>query len=225
MIIYGWNSKNLKQAHLENFECPSCQQKNSVLAIFSHYAHIFWIPFFPYKKSAIVQCTSCQFTTQEKEMTPEMKAQMKQLKSAVSTPKYLFSGLIILAVGIGFIMYSSNKTVREERSYIENPQIGDVYIIKDVEEEGEYNHFLYRVNDIVNDSLYVAVSSFYYNGVVYQLDPKDGFYNFSFPIHKDKIKDYENSGELKHTFRDYNKYTTGFDRTVEFPGLDSLIVE
>ncbi len=224
MIIYGWNTKNIKQAPLEGFECPNCGAKNSFLAIFAHYAHIFWIPIFPYKKSAIISCANCQHTTEEKALPQDMKQKMGQLKSSVGIPKYLFSGLVILLLGVGYIAYSSNQSDKEEQSYIDSPQIGDVYVMKDLTEKTEFKYYLLKVNDIVGDSLMISVSSYSYNGFVTKLDPADGFYNVSYATHKDDIKLYDETGELKKVIRDYTA-SSGFDRVIEFKGLDSLTVE
>lgn len=224
MIIYGWNTKNIKQAPLESFECPNCGHKNSFLAVFAHYAHIFWIPLFPYKKSAMISCANCQLVTEEKAMQQDMKAKIKQLKSAVSIPKYLFSGLIIIVLGIGYLTYSSNQSDKEEQSYIDNPATGDVYLLKDLTEVTEYDYYLMKVVDVFGDSLMITRNSYAYNGMVYKLDPADGFLNLSYAIHKDDIRGYEASGELKKIMRDYSE-SAGFDRVIEYEFPDSLLQE
>lgn len=226
MIIYGWNTKNIKQAPLEDYECPVCGQKQSVLAIFGHYAHVFWIPFFPYKKSAHVVCTHCQLDTPEKQLDASKKAIVKQLKSSVSFPKYMFSGLIILVMGIAFIMYSSRQDKAKEASLLSSPQVGDVYVMKDLKATDEYDHYLMKVNDIAGDSLWVSFNSYGYNGVVSSLDPKDGFFDVMYSMHKNALKDYQESGELKKVIRDYTA-SAGFDRVI-YEGIatpDSVGVE
>lgn len=221
MIIYGWNSKNIKQSPLEGYECPSCGEKQSVLAIFAHYVHVFWIPFFPYKKSAQVVCTHCQLSTDEKGLEESQKTIVKQLKSAVRIPKYLFVGLGLLVLAIGFISYSSNESSRKEAAYLANPQVGDVYVLKDLNTTEEYNHYLLKVNEVVDDSLWVSFSSYSYNGIVSELDPADGFYDIVYAIHKSELYKYEESGELKKALRDYPA-TAGFDRVIEYQLPDSL---
>lgn len=224
MIIYGWNSKNIKQAPLEGYECASCQQKNSFIAIFADYVHIFWIPLFPYRKSAIISCAQCQLVTREKGMPSEMKAKMKQLKSAVSIPKYLFSGLAIIILAIAYFTYSGNQSSKQEQSMIDKPQIGDVYVLKSPTEETEYDYYFMKVNDVYGDSLLVTVSSYQYNGMVSKLDPNDGFLNISIAMHKDGIKDYDESGELRKVIRDYDP-SSGFDRVIEYGLPDSVGAE
>ena len=215
MIIYGWNSKNIRQAPLEAYECPNCKTKNSHIAIFSNYAHLFWIPLFPYKKSAQIFCTHCQLVQKDKELPGEMKEQVRTLKSSVKSPVYLFAGLIIIVLFAAFIFYSSLQNSQLQQSFIDDPQIGDVYIIEDPDEPTEYNHYLLKVTDILPDSLVVSINTFGYNGVVSSLDAEDGFYDFGYLIHKNRIQGYDDAGELKKVIREYSSFS-GFDRIVEY---------
>jgi DNA-directed RNA polymerase subunit RPC12/RpoP len=224
MIIYGWNTKNIKQANLEDYECPRCKERNSVIAVFAHYAHVFWIPLFPYKKSIDIVCQSCNHRSNEFNLESEKKGLAKQLKSTVPFPKYLFSGLFVILLGAAYFTYSSVKESNQEQSYVENPQIGDVYIILDDEELSEYNHFLLKVDDIEEDTLWVTFSSYSYNGVIDQLDPRDGFYDVVYSMHTDELEEYYESGDLKKVYRDYDE-SSGFNRVIEYQMPDSLVFE
>lgn len=227
MIIYGWNSKNIKQADLEAYVCPNCNEKQSVLTIFAHYAHIFWIPLFPFKKTARIVCGHCQLDTEEKSMPEDMKGTIKQLKSAVAVPKSLFSGLVVLALVVSLFTFRNIQNARLGQVYLQNPQIGDVYVIEDPEESSEYNHFLLKVNDIEGDSLWVSFNTYAYNDVVTELDSRDGFYDVMYSLHRNALNDYEDSGELKKIIRDYSS-SAGFDRVIEYEEYiepDSLTVE
>jgi hypothetical protein len=221
MIVYGWNAKNIRQAPLENYECTQCQQKQSVIVIFAKYVHLFWIPVFPYKKTAIIVCTHCKQETEEKAITLGTKDAIQQLKSAVPIPKYLFSGLALITLAIAYFTYKGIKDSEKEQAYLSNPQAGDIYLMKSEEEKGPYKYFLTKVRKVEGDSLWVSYSSFGYNGMVTKLDPKDGFYNVMYSMHKDGIKDFSKSGELKKVMRDYSA-SDGFDREVEFQEPDSV---
>lgn len=224
MIIYGWNTKNIKQAPLEIYECPSCKENKSVIAVFAYYAHIFWIPLFPYKKTIQITCTNCQLQTEEKAMPPDLKGKMKLLKSSVSIPKYLFAGLgVIILILAGFV-YNDIKQSNQEEVFINNPQPGDVYILKDLKEKSAYNHYLMKVNQVETDSLVVVFNAYTYNGLIDKLETADGFYDISYIIHRDKLKEFKNSGELKKVLREYTS-TAGFDRILEYSEPDSLKME
>ncbi|MFN8334377.1 MAG: zinc-ribbon domain-containing protein [Cyclobacteriaceae bacterium] len=221
MIIYGWNSRNIKQAPLENYPCPQCQQTDSShIVVVAKYVHIFWIPVFPYSKSAVAICTQCKHETHdEKAIFPGNASNIKRLKATVRLPLYLFSGLAIILLAIGYFTYAGAREDKLAESYVQEPQAGDVYLIRSYEEKSAYNHYLLKVRDVVGDSLWVSYSSYFYNGIISKLDPKDGFYDIMYPIHKDEIEGYRKSGELKKVMRGYDS-STGFNRDVEFP--DSL---
>ncbi len=223
MIVYGWNSKNIKQAPLENYACPNCQQNDSHIVIVAKYVHIFWIPVFPYKKSALVFCNQCKHETQdEKAIMPGNEGLVKKLKAAVPLPLYLFSGLAIILVAIGYFTYAGAQDEKQEQSYVEDPHAGDVYLIKSSEEPSAYNHYLLKVRDVVGDSLWVSYSSYFYNGIISQLDPKDGFYDIMYPMHKNDLEGLQKTGELKKVMRDYAA-STGFDRDIEYKPTDTLL--
>lgn len=221
MIIYGWNAKNIKQAPLDNYECTNCHQQQSVIVIFARYVHIFWIPVFPYKKTAVIVCTNCKHETDEKAIMLGTKGIIQQLKAAVPMPKYLFSGLALITVAIVYFTYLGIQTSEREQTYINDPKAGDIYFIKSKEEKSPYNHFLLKVRKVEGDSLWVSYSSFNYNGIVTKLDTKDGFYNIMYPMHRNGIKEYDKSGELKKVLRDYAA-SDGFDQEVEYHEPDSV---
>lgn len=221
MIVYGWNAKIVKQAPLDDYECPNCHQKQSVMVILVRYVHLFWIPFVPFKKTAVIVCNHCQHETEEKAITLGTKEAIQQLKGAVPIPKYLFSGLVLITLAIAYFIYQDKKDGEREQAYLNDPHVGDVYIVKSKEEKSAYNHYLMKVRKVEGDSLWVSYSSFNYNGLVSKLDPKDGFLNVMYAIHKNGIKDLNTSGELKKVYRDYSSYN-GFDQEVEFHQPDSL---
>lgn len=225
MIIYGWNAKNIKQAPLEN-ECINCGEKNAQIAIFSYYIHIFWIPLFPYKKKAQIVCSNCQNVQEEDDFpkASEMRKNLKQLKGVISTPKYMYAGSIILLIAITYFTFLGIQSSRLESEYIQDPQIGDVYVLKDFEETSPYNHYLLRVYDVLDDSLYLSFNSYAYDRVVTSLDPNDGFYDVWYSVHKNQLKEYERTGELRKVIRDYSVYS-GFDRVIEYQFPDSTIQE
>ena len=96
-------------------------------------------------------------------------------------------------------------------------------MLKDKEESSSYNHYLLKVVEVNGDSIGVSPNSYMYNGIVKKLDPKDGFYNFWYAIHKNQLQDFEESGELRKIIREYARHS-GFERQVEYPlPTDSLV--
>ncbi len=222
MIIYGWNSKVIKQAPLNNLTCDNCNEQNSLLAIYSKYVHIFWIPVFPYGKEAVIVCSHCQKATKEKDLDTERKQKIKALKSSVKTPLYLFSGLILIVMAIGYFSYASGKTKQEELTFLEDPAVGDIYMNYDKTEQSEYKYYLWKVTNVSDDSIYVSPGSFSYNMIPSKLEKEDGFYDVYFGIHKDEIREMYETGELKEIERYYDPESTGFGRTISYSVIDSV---
>jgi len=67
MIIYGTNGAHVRTAPLPGVACPSCATSDALqLSVFSRYAHIYWIPLFPYSKPTVAQYGHCQQAWEEK---------------------------------------------------------------------------------------------------------------------------------------------------------------
>lgn len=215
MIVVGWKSKTLRQAHLETYQCPNCEAKNSVIAIIADYFLLFWIPTFPYKKTAHIICLACNLAQPDTKLSSALKAKIKEVKASVKFPNYMFSGLLVVAAAIAFIYYIDTLNTEMEEGFIANPMIGDVYVLQDLEKRTSYNIYLLKVVDIVDDSLHVAFNSYSYHGVVRKLDSDDGFYDVWYAMHINELTYFAQTGKLKKVFR-YYQPDTGFDRTLEY---------
>ncbi|SRR5690554_4339760 len=215
MIIYGWRAKILKEAPLTNIECENCKECASHIGIASHYFHLFWIPCFPYAKRVVIACNYCGKVTKEKQMSPDFKSKISEIKAAAPTPKYLFSGLGILAALACFIAFSSYNTGQQQKNFLGSPMTGDIYVLKDNEEASAYKYYLMKVNGVEEDSLFVTYNSYSYNGIPVQLEPEDGFYDVSVKIAKAEIVGMDVRGEIKKVIRDYGD-TEGYNRIVEY---------
>lgn len=225
MIIYGTNSKLLKEASLNNQSCDHCGEKNMHLSIYSKYAHIFWVPLFPFKKIALMHCGHCQKATEEKELTLEKKTAIANLKASINTPVYMFSGLALIVIFIGFLAYQSNARKNEINSLLTDPAIGDVYTLKDHEEVSEFKYYLWKVVDVVEDSVYISTNSFSYNMKPKKLEPEDGFYDVYYSLHRAELMEMKVNKEIVEVTRVYIA-SSGFDRMITYSdSYDSLTNE
>jgi len=110
MIIYGTGEKKLDMPHrYVKSRCPHCNEFEITFYFFKKYFHLFWIPAFPIGSRQVAHCEKCGTSYQES-IPPALRLELNQAKSQTRTPSYLFSGLIILAVGVSAILYFNDGT-------------------------------------------------------------------------------------------------------------------
>ncbi|MFZ4523159.1 MAG: zinc-ribbon domain-containing protein [Bacteroidales bacterium] len=151
MIIYGKKGEKLAQESLAT-TCPNCGEQNCIqIYVFQKYAHVFWIPFFPMKKTGVTHCKQCSQILQLEDMPPTLTADYNVLRAKTRTPLWMFTGLAIVAALI-IISAISNKYKDENNAkLILAPQSGDVYEIKT-----KYNKYtLLKIESVFNDTVYV----------------------------------------------------------------------
>lgn len=102
MIIYGWGEKTLKTDESRQYHCPNCNTKNVTFHFFKKYAHIFWIPLFPYGTRKVAACHNCETVYEDGAIPPALQMDLASAKSMTRTPFYLYSGAILIT---GFVAY------------------------------------------------------------------------------------------------------------------------
>ncbi|TXF88301.1 hypothetical protein FUA23_15080 [Neolewinella aurantiaca] len=104
-MVYGTRAKFLGNFQVKDIPCPYCEQvENQNMSIFGRYAHIMWIPFFPIGKTPVAECTRCKRTYDSGEFSDKMHMIGRELGSRVKSPKWMWSGVFIIA---GFILIST----------------------------------------------------------------------------------------------------------------------
>lgn len=132
MIIYGTSAaRHLRTAPLPaGTACPGCGQAGGLRSsIFTRYAHLYWIPFFPYEKPAVTECTHCQQTWTDKDLPAAVRAPVLALKRASKAPRGHYSGLgLVLLAGLAGVFFSA-KDERANKAYLQSPRAGDIYTV------------------------------------------------------------------------------------------------
>lgn len=158
MIIYGWKSTGIGQAQIPE-PCPNCSTENSVqMHVFKKYAHVFWIPLFPFGNTAVTECDHCKQVLRKNEFPAQFKERYERVKAEAKNPIWTWSGLGLLAVLIIFAFISSGQHQEELKSYAANPQVNDLYTWS---MEGDYT--LAKVVSISNDTVYVQFHEYSIN--------------------------------------------------------------
>lgn len=157
MIFYGTNAKSIKNGKIINVQCPNCEQNTSMTySVFGKYAHIYWVPFIPYKKVSITECDYCKRTFESGELPQNIVKKLNQDFERGNTkyPIWMYSGASILAGVLIFTFFMNMKEKEDEANYIKEPKIGDLYHYKT--ESGNYS--LMKVHDISKDSILLLVN-------------------------------------------------------------------
>lgn len=160
MIIYGTSSKDLGTRKLQGAKCPNCEATEIHAQAVSRYADVFWIPIFPYSKKLFTVCGNCQQVLEKKQMPAQMKDKLEMEKHHFKTPFYLFSGLIIIALLIGFGVYSSNKHDADIAENVKHLATDNVIVFK--EKSKEYSFA--KVFEVRNDTIIVNYGQYVYEG-------------------------------------------------------------
>ncbi|AXO80165.1 hypothetical protein DZC78_07080 [Olleya aquimaris] len=175
MIFYGRKATTIKEGRLVNVNCPNCEEGRTMrYSIFGKYAYLYWIPMFPLGKENILECTNCHKTFDLKSLPNSIKEKFNIEKADAKYPIWYFSGLAVLVLLISFAVYTSKKDDENDKRYIKEPMIGDVYSVE-TSQSGYYSTM--KVNKVTKDSIFVI-----YNDVL--IDRKSKVYKI------DKAKNY-----------------------------------
>lgn len=154
MIIFG-TGKRLIRAGKPKFDCTYCGSEQSVgLHFYVRYLHIFWIPMFSYRTESLSHCTHCRQTLSRKEMPLSLAQSIPGEKPSI--PWKYFSGLLLGVILIVFISIAIVNEDRQTANYLQRPQVGDVYGIK--QSNGFYT--LYLLSQFKGDSLGFRVNDY-----------------------------------------------------------------
>lgn len=199
MIVYGHRATKTGHQSLFGVKCPHCEAKDSLeMYTFSRYAHIFWIPLFPYKKEAVTQCNHCKQILSKKEFTSGIQAKYEEMKLNIKTPYWQFIGLAAIAFIVILGVYTGIQDDKRDKAFLNAPKAGDIYEIRTT--GGQYT--LYKVAEVKKDTVYVMFNEFETNkksglsGKEFVLEDnylKDGYQPFS----KSDLLKMKESGEIQ----------------------------
>jgi hypothetical protein len=156
MIIFGTKGEKLAQEILAT-TCPNCGSQNSIyMYVFQQYAHVFWIPFFPIKKTGISQCTECNQVLNPEGMPISLTYAYNELKAKTKTPFWMFSGMALLAVIMIIGVVSEKIRHNNTAQYILAPRHGDIFEIKTT-----WNTYtFFKVQQVNSDSVFVRFCNY-----------------------------------------------------------------
>lgn len=130
MIIYGHNSTDIFSRIIPD-RCPNCDSQNTLrMRVQAVYAHIFWIPLFPYKRKRFTECEHCKQHLPFAFWSRDVQNRYYHHQKDIKNPLWTFSGLGVIAALIVVGIIDSHNEKIDSSDYIAKPKKGDIYDFK-----------------------------------------------------------------------------------------------
>jgi hypothetical protein len=198
MLIYGRSKWNLKRTEsLFTEKCSNCGKSGSVdVQVYTKYAHVFWVPFFPLPKEILAVCISCKQVQTAKEMPAHVREIALDLKKQVKPPIYYWIGAALFAWLVISVVMSIQEDNKKTAEYAANPKAEDIYEIK--LSSGSYT--LFKVKSISGDTVYFSINEYESTketGLTKsEMNKEESFLPLDSPITKKQIIDKLSKGEI-----------------------------
>lgn len=206
-LIYGKRSLIIKKYTDHTHACPHCRGLNLDVKVEKYYYHLFYIPFFPSGgKFAHIQCGNCGKPYKDPVREEGYYMELEdEYEKRTKNPIYLYSGLILVASLILFMVYVNLETQKQKAKYIANPLNGDTYLIQAERNDSTLYYFL-RVVNISGDSIYTRHSNFEYRRYPADMDPSDFFVTEEELVYtKGELKKMLEDGEINAVDREHSQ--------------------
>jgi hypothetical protein len=162
IFLFGTRETHLRTVPTPGYACPACANNESLsLLFFSRYAHLFFVPLFPFSRRTLLVCSNCQQKGPESVIPGSLQPMAQQLKKQIGRPWWHFLGLILLAVPVAFFGFAAltakpeKEQKQEEAAMLRQPNVGDVYVLHTEQSD---KVALLRVQRVVPDTVYVSPS-------------------------------------------------------------------
>ena len=209
MIFYGWSSRVLKEAPIDHLSCPHCSANPLNAKVRAAYLHLFWIPIIPFRKFGRFECNECQNIVTDQRWSTFMR----RLQKSVKVPYYMFTGLMLGIVFVAYMIAAFLVDKNREASLLASPASGDIYTIMDKEESSEFRYYLWKAEEVFEDSMYVTQNVYFYNMVPEMMVEDDGFIDLQYVVDLEDLQQLYEDGELVQIRREYTEFS-GFDRMI-----------
>lgn len=158
MIFYGTKGTHLATEPVFGQKCPHCGQSNSLAAsVYGRYAHIYWIPFFPYSKIGLLSCESCQHVWEEKALPPALAPAVQELKKNSPHRRWEWSGLALALLLVAFGIAASARDTRTDDTYLDAPRAGDIYTVRS---DSSRQYSLLKVRQVSGNSVELVANEY-----------------------------------------------------------------
>jgi len=201
MIIYGTRATHIKSEQLRNAVCPNCETRGQMTAsVYSRHAHVFWIPFFPVGNTGVLECQHCHKGYKPIELPEKARMEYNNFRRAVRTPIWKFAGLALVALLIGWGLYSDKMNDEKVAELVENPMMFDKYTFKT--ETSYYSTF--KVVQVFKDSIYINYNDYETDkkSGIRKIDIEENYQDDIFVLTNEDLKIMHDSGSIQDIERD-----------------------
>jgi len=131
MIIYGTNGTHVRTQELPGVACPACKTSNSLrTSLYSRYAHVYWIPLFPFEKLAAVQCGACNEVWKHNAAPASIAPVVREVRQQISHPYWTWAGLAAVVAIAVFGYLASIRDRHTDEALLLEPRAGDIYTVR-----------------------------------------------------------------------------------------------
>jgi hypothetical protein len=205
LIVYGKRNLRIKKYADHSHPCSNCKAFDLEIKVYKTYCHVFFIPFFPIgPKMSVLKCNSCG-------QQLRMDSLQGEYEKKTRNPFYLYSGLILIGGLILLIVNESISKQKEKKQFVQEPQAGDVYFMRE-EIDNKPSYYFLRIASVEGDSVIVYHGNLMYNGYLSKPQKEDYFVKDDKLIYaKSELVKMLEKDEINSVERNYRN-EDGFDR-------------
>ncbi|MBC3846825.1 zinc-ribbon domain-containing protein [Winogradskyella echinorum] len=201
MIVYitGTYQISIHSYRPKDIKCHSCGASSQVIvekkaSVF----HLMYIPIFPYRIKNIFTCKSCNNVFELKDLKPEHKSYYKNFVSKKWIPIWLFSGLIVILLGIGFFVYNNIKNKEERLNKLTDGN--QKQIIEFKTDNGQYTTL--RTVKITSDSIWLNYNNYEIEtyDLIYRISGSGNYASDTLKVNINDIKELFEQGNVKSIY-------------------------
>lgn len=168
LLIYGKKTARIKIATDHHEQCKSCGEFDMSIVVLQDYFHIFYIPVCPVgPKNTKAWCRGCGQPFGE----PSFE---KRYEDQARTPVYFYTIPILFLLVIVAGVFANFSTQNEKAKFVQNPQTGDIYLIRKDQKDTTVYYFL-KIKDINRDSVTLYHNDLFYLSYPESLTSTDSF--------------------------------------------------
>ena len=140
MIIYGFKGAHLRTTSLSGTNCPACATPNLMTtSVYSRYAHVYLIPFFPFSKTAVTQCDHCRQAWEEKTLPTQLQPTVRELRKNTRFPLWSWAGVAVLVLVLAGASLAGRYHERDRVAWLAAPHTGDIYTVHSPGDSTKYS--------------------------------------------------------------------------------------